>query len=309
MLLFCARHARWLLVSGLLVGIALPGFARAAEPLIVPLLGVLLCLAVLREGPRALLPGAGTGRRAVLLTLALQAAPPLVAGALLWALGGLETPLGVALVLVLAASPITGAPGLAVMSGADAGLALRLLTLGTALLPLTAAPVFALLPSFPGPVAVAAGALRLLVVIAAAVALAVLLRRLFPRLRAPHHRTAFDGAMALAMAVIVVALMSALLPAARETPGVLIASLTAALVIYAVQVRIAWSCARRSGLTAEKSRAIAIAGGNRNLALFLAAVPAETTLPLMVFIGCYQIPMYLTPLALPWLTDGRAARA
>jgi hypothetical protein len=40
----------------------------------------------------------------------------------------------------------------------------------------------------------------------------------------------------------------------------------------------------------------AIIAGNRNVALFLAALPAAQTEPLLLFIGCYQIPMYLTPL-------------
>jgi hypothetical protein len=39
---------------------------------------------------------------------------------------------------------------------------------------------------------------------------------------------------------------------------------------------------------------IGIISGNRNIALFLTALPAVTTEPLLLFIGCYQIPMYLT---------------
>jgi ACR3 family arsenite transporter len=42
----------------------------------------------------------------------------------------------------------------------------------------------------------------------------------------------------------------------------------------------------------------AIIAGNRNVGLFLAALPAAQTDPLLLFIGCYQIPMYLTPLLL-----------
>ena len=42
--------------------------------------------------------------------------------------------------------------------------------------------------------------------------------------------------------------------------------------------------------------ALAITAGNRNIALFLVALPPETTDALLLFIGCYQVPMYLTPL-------------
>jgi hypothetical protein len=36
--------------------------------------------------------------------------------------------------------------------------------------------------------------------------------------------------------------------------------------------------------------------GNRNIALYLAALPLEQMEPLLLFIACYQVPMYLTPL-------------
>ncbi|WP_232404042.1 hypothetical protein [Pseudophaeobacter flagellatus] len=38
----------------------------------------------------------------------------------------------------------------------------------------------------------------------------------------------------------------------------------------------------------------AVGAGNRNFALFLIALPAATTDPLPIFLGCYQVPMYLT---------------
>jgi arsenite transporter len=42
----------------------------------------------------------------------------------------------------------------------------------------------------------------------------------------------------------------------------------------------------------------AICAGNRNIALFLAALPPAVSDPILLFIGCYQIPMYLTPILL-----------
>jgi hypothetical protein len=43
---------------------------------------------------------------------------------------------------------------------------------------------------------------------------------------------------------------------------------------------------------------LSIIAGNRNMALFLTALPVSVTDPMLLFIGCYQIPMYLTPLLL-----------
>ena len=47
--------------------------------------------------------------------------------------------------------------------------------------------------------------------------------------------------------------------------------------------------------------ALAVAAGNRNVALFLGVLPAALTDDLLLLIGCYQVPMYLTPLVLPRL--------
>jgi hypothetical protein len=43
---------------------------------------------------------------------------------------------------------------------------------------------------------------------------------------------------------------------------------------------------------------LAIVTGNRNIALFLTALPMAITDPLLLFIGCYQVPMFLTPIML-----------
>ena len=44
---------------------------------------------------------------------------------------------------------------------------------------------------------------------------------------------------------------------------------------------------------------LAIGAGNRNIALSLVALPPETIAPILIFIGCWQLPMYLTPVLLP----------
>lgn len=45
----------------------------------------------------------------------------------------------------------------------------------------------------------------------------------------------------------------------------------------------------------------AIYAGNRNIAPFLFVLQKEVAAPLMIFVGCYQIPMYLTPVLVPRL--------
>jgi uncharacterized membrane protein len=100
--------------------------------------------------------------------------------------------------------------------------------------------------------------------------------------------------MAVAMAVVVVGLMSEIAPALFGTPGLLALTFACAFALYFVQTLLAWAAARRALPTGEAG-AVVIAAGNRNLALFLAAVPSDAAAPLMLFVGCYQVPMYLTP--------------
>ncbi|MGR3570983.1 hypothetical protein [Brevirhabdus sp.] len=308
LLVFCARHGRWLLIAGLLLGIAQPALARAMAQTIVPLIAFMLFLAALRIGPRAAFPARAALPRALALTVGLQLVLPLVAGGGLAAAGLLHSIAGTGAVLVLAGAPITGAPGLAIMARADPATALRQLVLGTALLPLTAAPVFALLPVFDGNAQVAAGAIRLLSVIAAAAGFAMLGRRLFPVLSTARAAPLLDGLMALGMALVVIGLMAAVGPALLSLdpslPGLL--ALAFALNLSPALILRPFSAGRRprGPLPAPHAAALAIVAGNRNLALFLAALPPETVARLLLFVGLYQVPMYLTPLILPRLFRG-----
>ncbi|PVA09670.1 hypothetical protein DC366_12725 [Pelagivirga sediminicola] len=297
---WCARHGRWLLIAGLVIGIALPGLARAMAGAIVPLIALLLFFAALRIGPRAAIPRRAALPRALGLTLILQLVAPLVAAGLLTWAGLLHTAGGLGTVLVLAGAPITGAPGLALMSGADPAAALRQLVLGTALLPLTAVPVFALLPIFPDMGAVALGAARLLVVIALAGGSAFALHAAMPQLRRQAAVTAIDGALALSMALVVIGLMAAVGPAILALDMALPTLVALAFALNLGPAIAVWHSSRLA-LPAPEASALAIAAGNRNLAIFLAALPPEMVTQLLLFVGCYQVPMYLTPLILPRL--------
>ncbi|MBC7164579.1 MAG: hypothetical protein H5U15_06215 [Roseovarius sp.] len=296
-----ARHARWVLLAGLVLGVTLPWLGAVLQPAITPLITATLVLAALRSGAGALSALRKGLGRALRQTLILQLAMPLAAGMLLMALGLLDTPGGMGALLVLAGAPISGTPGLAVMSGADAGVALRQVVLGTALLPLTALPVLLMLPLFPDLGAVLAGTGRLLAIIAGAATLAALLRRFAPALGTAHALPLIDGAMALAMAMIVIALMGALGPALARGDGSVAGLLGLAFALNLGAMAGVWR-ATRHRLPPRTAAAMAITAGNRNLAIFLVALPPETMARLLLFVGCFQIPMYLTPLILPRLT-------
>lgn len=296
-LAFAGRHGRLLLVLGLVAGVALPGLAQAMKPWLQELVAFLLFLAALRVGPgraagslRGALPTLG-------LTLAYQLVLPLGAAGIAATAGIADTPGAIALVLMLAASPISGSPNLAILSGADPAPAFRLLILGTALLPLTVIPVFQAMPSLGEGRDVLLASGRLLGVIAVAAAAAFLLRRTLLRDPGATGLRALDGASAITMAVVVVGLMSAVGPALRSMPGTLLGWLALATAAnFGAQI-VAAALLRKAG-AGPALPALAIVAGNRNIALFLVALPTTTTDQILMFIGCYQIPMYLTPLLL-----------
>lgn len=292
-----ARHGRLLLVLGLIAGIALPGLALAMKPWLQELVALLLFLAALRVGPDRL-GGLRAGRRTLGLILTYQAALPLLATLLCLWLGVAQHPLAMAAILMLSASSISGSPNLAILSGADPAPAFRLLVFGTALLPLTVIPVFQLMPGFGAGMAVLWSAARLLAVIALAALAAYALRKSGLVRGDPASLTALDGLSAIAMAVIVVGLMSAVGPALLDNPARLMGWLAFACALnFGAQITAALIL-RHSPLPAPDLPGLAIVAGNRNIALFLVALPPQVTDPLLIFIGCYQIPMYTTPLVL-----------
>ena len=292
-----AGQGRLFLVLGLVAALTLPGGAMMLRPHLPLLVALLLFLTAFRVGFHNALGDFSGGRRALGQVLVLQLLLPMGVLGVLLALGIEISPFALAAVLMLAAPSVTGAPNFAIMNGADPAPAMRLLVIGTALFPLLVLPVLWALPQLGGAAGLAASA-RLIVVILAAVGAGFVARRLLSsRVREPHIR-AVDGLNALALAVIVIGLMSAIGPLLRDDPARLLIWVVAVFFLnFGLQI-IAFYVYRGPGRVA-----LSMIAGNRNIALFLIALPEDVIAPLLIFIGCYQIPMYLTPLLLRRLHD------
>ena len=76
-------------------------------------------------------------------------------------------------------------------------------------------------------------------------------------------------------------------------------ALAAFVLSYGLQLVTLWMLSR--GALAHVAGPLALAAGNRNIALFLVALPPEVMAPIMAFVACWQLPMYLTPFLLPRL--------
>ena len=276
----------------------MPDLAQALRPWLPHLIAALLFVSAYRIGPKATLGNLTELRGSLGILLTYQLAAPLLALGILGLFGLEDTPAGLAIVLVLAAPSVTGAPNFAIMMNRDPTGAMRLLLLGTAIFPLTVIPVFWALPALPTMEAVLSSAGRLLVVISLSVGLAFLLRRNTPLHDTP--RQALDGVAALLLGIVVVGLMSAINPAVRNAPSDLALWLFFVLALNFGLQMLAYA------IKPNRNTGEAIVAGNRNIALFLVALPESLVAQLLLFIGCYQIPMYLTPMVMQrWMRNGR----
>ncbi|MFA3917256.1 hypothetical protein [Ruegeria hyattellae] len=302
-LIFIARYGKFALICGLLAGLLLPDVAQVLRWWIPELVSLLLLLTAFRIGLVDTLANLAELRRTVLAVLILQLALPVGVLLIVILLGLPASSLVLALVLVMAAPSVTGSANFAILLNGDPAPALRLLILGTALLPLTCIPVFALLPGFGDIGDVLAAAMRLLVVILAAAALGFALRHWRAPDLSERGRKATDGLTMIVLAVVVIGLMSAVRPAFENDPVELAFWVVVAFALnFGLQVAAFFTLRGRGSPAATP---LAIVAGNRNFALFFVALSPEATDPLLIFLGCYQFPMYLTPALLRRLYDPR----
>ncbi|GAA6181844.1 hypothetical protein NBRC116594_32820 [Shimia sp. NS0008-38b] len=294
---YIARNGRYVLDAGLVAGIVLPDVATALRPWLSELVLLLLFLTAFRVG----LPAARDGLRAFQSTLGMvviyQLGLPLLCIAMFALFGLAQSPVAIALTLMLAAPSVTANPNMAVLLGHSPEPAFRILILGTLLLPLTLIPIFWLSPALGNLSDAVIASLRLGVSISVTIAFAFLLRAcLRPKMLASETH-ALDGLTSIALAVIVVGLMNAVATALSSAPWTLLKWLLIASIANLGLQAVAYLTLRRFGDKASAAP-IALVAGNRNIALFLVASAATQSDAFLLFLGCYQIPMYLTPIVM-----------
>jgi len=197
--------------------------------------------------------------------------------------------------LVTAAPPISGSLNLVVLLRGEGSAAMRWLMLGTALLPLTSLPILYLLHPSQSVTIMFEPAISLLLLIGGSVAAAVLFLKLVAAREWVLSSEALDGISAVVLAVMVIGLMSAVHHPDNSWAAIAEMMLLAVIINVGLQVLGAWL----SNLFKCVSSLVITHGvilGNRNIALFLTALPATQIEPLLLFVACYQVPMYLTPL-------------
>lgn len=284
-----------MLVAGLVAGLALPNVAAALRPLLDELVLLLLFLTAVRVGFPETRRGLGDAHRTISIVLVYQLALPLLCIALFALFGLAQSPVAIALTLMLAAPSVTGSPNMSVMLGAPPEPAFRLLILGTLLLPVTVIPIFWFSPVLGDLQAAIATSLRLGLSIVGVVAVAFVVRALSRPAMAVSEIKALDGVTSIALAVIVIGLTSAVGPTLSTAPLMLAGWMAVAFgANFGLQIA-AFGILKHRGVESDAAP-LALVAGNRNVALFLIASSATGSQDFLIFLGCYQFPMYLTPL-------------
>jgi len=294
-LIFIAINGRYTLVAGLVAGFLLPTVSIIIKDLLPQFVALLLFLTAFRIGHKKVVSSFQKLSLVLLVVLTLQLMLPLLAVGILSSLQLTSSIFAIALTLILAAPSITGAPNFAILLNSKPEPAFQALIIGTALLPITVIPIFLILPELGGFIEVFSASFHLFITIFLTTLLGFLVRALvFPKLD-EDLTTALDGITALTLAFMVIGLMAALRPALISDPLSVAKWLVFALLINLGLQFITFHLLKLFKLS-EFAAPIGIVSGNRNIALYLVALPIMQSEQLLIFLGCYQIPMYLTPI-------------
>jgi hypothetical protein len=294
-LAWLGRRGTIVVAASIFIGVALPPLAAFFRPLLTAAIFTLLCLAFLRVDPSAL--RAYWRRPALVLgaTAWTMLAVPTLLGTLFVATGIAERAPGLmpALMLQAAGPPLTAAPAFALLLGLDAALTLTVLVLAVIATPITA-PAFAQL--FLGdamPLSPFVLGLRLFLLLAGASLTAVILRRLAGNARLQRARDAIDGLNVITLFVFAVALMDGVAARIVSDPllvlVITVLSFLVSIVIGAVTMVVF------AGAGRERSFALALAAGQRNLGLMLAATGGAVPDLTWLYFALAQFPIYLAP--------------
>lgn len=296
-LAWLGARAPWALTLGIALCFLAPELSRAmrpALPLLVPLvLGLAMARIDLAAAARAALR---PGRLAWLVALSVLLMPVSAAVYLGLARGlGLDADLARALVYLAAAPPIASSANLCFFLGLNARRAIEVTVAATLLTPLLGPlTVSLLLPDAAAPPAAELG-LKLGLMIAGGVGFAVALRWIATPARMARSAPTLDGLGVIALVIFVIPLFDGV-------PALIIAEPARAALVMAVatfanigvNLGVAAACAR--AMPGPDAGAYGIVFGNRTIAIYLAALPAEPRFA--VFVALYQVPMLLTPLIL-----------
>ncbi len=294
-LAWSGRHGSALLAASIFVGLAVQPLAALLRDVVTITVAGLMTLVLLRTDPAQVLAFLRRPALIAAICLWLLVATPLLAAGIAWATG-LDGALGAAFVIMAAGCAATSSPAFARMVGLDGEISLVVAVVSTLLVPFTAPPLALGLMGIDLAISLPALMGRLVLVVGLPLLLSIVLRRLLGRARLLALGPAVDGASVWLVMLYGIGVMLGVPAAAAADPlwtlgalalataGNFGANLATAVVFAPVGARVALA----AGLLA----------GNRNMALFIAVLPAATDPRIILFFVLCQFPLFLSPFLL-----------
>ncbi len=290
-----ARHGGPLLAGCVFLGVAAPPLAALLRETLTVTVAGLMTLVLLRIDLAQVL---GYLRRPLLvglLLLWLLVACPLLAYALVRA-AGMDGPLGAALVIMATGCAATSSPAFARLVGLDASISLVVAVISTLLVPFTAPPLALGLLGIDLAISIQGLMARLALIVGLPLALALLIRRVVPAARLRDVSGMVDGTVVLLLVSYGIGVMDGMLATLLADPAWVAAGLALAFAgnfgLNLMTVAATWPAGRRLAL------ATGLLSGNRNMALYLAVLPAATEPRILLFFALCQFPLFLSPFLL-----------
>ncbi len=290
-----AHHGSALLALGVFGGLLIPPLAHATHWFIAPNVVCMMTVVLLRVDFPALV----FHLRRPLHWTTIAAFQLLVCPILAWAAIarlGLDPGLSAGIVIFATGCAATSGAAFARMVGLDPELTLIATLATTLLVPLTAPPMAYALIGADLAIGVGDFMARLALVVGLPLCLSILIRRLAGPDRLVPLGPAIDGLMVWLVVFYGFAVMDGLMPRLLTDPGwvarATLAAFAADFGLNAVTtLAFAWM-GRRAAASAG------LMGGNRNMALYLAVLPAAADPRIALFFALCQFPLFLSPFLL-----------
>jgi BASS family bile acid:Na+ symporter len=277
------------------IGIVIPPLGALLKPWVTEAVFILLVISFMRVDVAAMRGYLARPALVVWATLWSTVAVPLLfgIGSIVTGFDRMFPDLFLGVMLQAVASPMMASPALVALMGLDSTLVLITLVTSTALVPLTA-PLFASV-FFGSALTLSPLALgvKLFAILAGAICVAAVIRRVAGADAIVRHKQAIDGFNILVLLVFVSAVMGTVAASFWADPvGVLLLTVLA-FVIFAVLLGATALVFRRAG--PERALALGLMASQRNMGLMLAGTDGVLPGLTWLYFALAQFPIYLSP--------------
>jgi len=290
-----ARHGSVLLAVGIFAGLLFPPLAHSMVWFITPNVVLLVTCVLLRVDVSAAIHHLRRPWRLVaIVAFTLVASPLIAAGALHYV--PMDEGLRAAVIISATGAAATSGAAFARLVGLDPELTLIATLASIFLVPLTGPPLADFLAGVDLHITVVGFMMRLALVVGVPFLLSLAIRQTAGRARLEPLGPAIDGAVVWLVVLYGFAVMDGLQAKFLADPlWVGEATLAAFLANFGLNFL---TTLVFSGLGLRSAASAGLMSGNRNMALYLAVLPASADHRIAMFFGLAQIPLFLSPFLL-----------